>query len=569
MTHISDIVQPWRDAIQAISDQASTTLTDFQDSERRFRYAGDELIKNNGVGTFQGQGAQAFQQIFVLNDGQSMLINAKFNDFCMASNLLVSQIDALTSQFELENCPRYYQVEGLAQLGDYQYHEQFWYDIGWGSIPVYDVDEVIPTLMNSFLTYVDLNTLLDSVNMSSTIYVATNWGCDQIFSEIEKQYQDWLSNVNHPDPQKLAESADAFRRLIQNATDNMNSVLMDWASALYQLVQTYTQEVEAAARINQPTVGDFIYESNMGSYSNQNVLIWPLPNGGYMIMIKGGDPAADLQAIKNYFGTTTGIKATIMGYGDEGVKTAQQLITDGSLPVSLENAILIGNQDAFNELQPGDARLNYVEYMLPTQEQSQKLGGLTKEQWTLAIVTGLVALALGSPELIGAAGAEEVAAGGAEATSVAKVFQEQFGDLSKEKLVEYAAALGYNVTNPDQAAADLVNYVKANNTGTTIAGMDANGKPIFIPTYQYVQQKLALGNTVPNPGVQPTAAEGGVGPFRVTYTINDSPTLSSSPALNTQSVLDPTQYDFGNTGYTGTNVVTVPQGPVLPPSTGG
>jgi len=548
VTSLSQLLQPWTDALNDLSSSAQNNLNLCTTSLTTFQNNCKVLVGDNTL-VFQGLGAKAFDNLSTLNQGKSMLVNAKMNDFYNASHNLASEITNLNSQYELGN-GRYYNDGGGGFPNPIIY--QF--------VGNMDYDDILKVLMDGFLTNTSVDSILNPNTISSTISAGTQIGLNQMTNKIDAAYQALAGNFKlgpTEDPhdhsgwkERLSQIKQDYQtalEIVQGLTTNMNTQLEQWALALNALASQYAQEVSDAAQMDRATVADYIYEANQPAYAHQNVLIWPLPNGGLFIMIRGGDPQADEQVIKNYLATygqqgKTPL-VTIMGY-EGGMGTAQQIITDSQNPSSfldfqVVNAIMVGDQNKLPDQQtPG---INYVDYALnPDEKKAWSFLGLNEEQVITMGVTTLVSLALEQPEL------------------VEGEFASVFGKLGTEKLVEYATSLGFNASESGgETPAQYLIQWSANHNQDQI--QLPNGK--WMPMQDYVQQQISQG------GLKPLSIQGVNHRFDYTYTVpeeaNMKQDLTKSSYLGSQFILDPNAMNQIKEG-----VVTLPPITNLPPTGG-
>lgn len=545
---LADLVQPWVDALNDLSSSASNNLKLCNDSLTTFQNNCKVLVGDNTM-TFQGLGAQAFENAYTLNEGHSMLVNAKIHDFYNASHNLVGEVQNLASQYELGTGIYY-------NDGSDNFPNPTIYDFV-GSM---DYDDILRVLMDGFLTTTSIDAILKPNSISGTISAGTQIGLNQMTKKIDANYQTMLDPLTTQRNQyskgdndynyfqgridELNQRHQTAHLIVQGLTTNMNTQLETWAVALYGLAQQYLQEVLDAGQIDKPTISDYIYESTLPAYAGQNVLIWQLPNGGLFIMIKGGDPNADEQIIKNYLalygqqGQTPNV--TIMGY-EGGMGTAQQIIDDSKNPnkfldINIVNAYMVGDQNKLpNNQTPG---VNYVDYSIPPEDQkSWSFLGLNGEQVVTMAVTAIVTLALDQPELL-------------EGEFVAV-----FGKLGVEKMTEYAIALGFNASDSGgESAAQYLTQWTVNHNQDQI---QVNGH--WISMQAYVQQQISQGGTAP------LSVNGVKHVFQYNYTVPDESNFNrnfnNSAYLGSQFVLDPTAMSKSTEG-----VVTVPPMTNLPPS---
>lgn len=545
---LSELLQPWVSALNEMSAVAqknlqlcNQSLTTFQNNCKAL--TGDMTL------SFQGLGARAFENLATLNEGHSMEVNAKIHDFYNASNNLTGEIQSLTNQYELGNMR--YENDGGSLFPNpviYQFVGSLSYD------------DILRKLMEGFLSTTSVDALLDPGRIYATITAGTQVGLNQMTTMIDEAFQGYLNPLKRAltaDPgnksywqgriDELTQEYHTSLEIVQGLTTNMNNELGKWGLALNGLAMQYAQEIADAAKIDQPTVADFLYESTLPPYAHQNVLIWQLPAGGLFIMVKGGDPGADEQIIKNYLARYgqpgSPPRVTIMGYQD-GISTAQKIIEDSQDPssflsIQVINAIMAGNQDKQSfEPVPG---INYVDYSFaPEDKKAWSLLGLNEEQVVTMGVTTLVALALDQEELLGG-----------DITTV-------LGKLGTEKLAEYATALGFNASDAggETPAQYLIDWATKHNQ-EQIELPDKS----WVPMQVYVQQQLSRGSSTP------LALNGLNHRFDYTYTLpnedNLNQDLNNSAYLGSQFVLDPVAMSKVKDG-----VVTLPPMTNLPPSNG-
>jgi hypothetical protein len=428
---------------------------------------------------FQGLGARAFENLSTLNEGHSMEVNAKLHDFYNASNNLAGEIESLTKPYELGNIR--YDNDGGGGFPNpviYQFVGSLSYD------------DILHKLMGGLLSTTSIDALLNPGSLPATIAAGTQVGLNQMNNMIEEAFQGRLNPLRRElaaDPgnksywqgriDELTQEYHTSLEIVQGLTTNMNSQLEQWGLALNGLAMQYAQEIAAAAKIDQPTVADFLYESTLPPYAHQDVLIWQLPGGGLFILVKGGDSGADEQIIKNYLARYgqpgSAPQVTIMGYQD-GMSAAQKIIEDAQNPdsflsIQVINAIMVGKQDEQSfEPVPG---INYVDYAFaPEDKKAWSLLGLNEEQVVTMGVTTLVALALDQEELLGG--------------DISTVL----GNLGTEKLAEYATALGFNASDAggETPAQYLIQWATRHNQ-EQIQLPDGS----WVPMQAYVQQQLS------------------------------------------------------------------------------
>jgi len=80
VTSLSQLLQPWTDALNDLSSSAQNNLNLCTTSLTTFQNNCKVLVGDNTL-VFQGLGAKAFDNLSTLNQGKSMLVNAKMNDF--------------------------------------------------------------------------------------------------------------------------------------------------------------------------------------------------------------------------------------------------------------------------------------------------------------------------------------------------------------------------------------------------------------------------------------------------------------------------------------------------------
>lgn len=545
---LAQLLQPWTDALNDLSSSAKQNLQMCNQSLTTFQNHGKALIGDTTL-SFQGLGAKAFANLSTLNEGHSMLINAKIHDFYNASSNLLSEIQGLTSQYEVGNGR--YENDGGGGFPNptiYQFVGNMTYD------------DILHTLMDGFLTTTAVDSLMDPSTIQGSVHSGVQVGLNKMISKINTSYQTnplKQELTQHPDElnkdngywkgrlDQLTQEYHTSIQIVQGLAKNMETQLDAWAFGLYELAKQYAQEVTDAAQINRPTVSDFIYESSQPTFANAPVLIWQLPNGGLYIMVKGGDAGKDEQLIKDYLAQYgqdgKAPPVTIMGYQD-GAPVAQQIINDaqftggnqnpnGILSINIINAVMVGNQDQMPKNQTPD--VNYVDYYVtPEEKKAWSFLGLNEEQAVTMGVTTVVALALDQPELL-------------EGDVVAV-----FGKLGAEKLVEYATALGFNAADsgdPQAAAQYLIQWANDHNQDI----ITVNGQQI--PMRTYVQQQLISGNlkTLPQGGPKTN--------IQYAYDVPDVKDFNNSSYLGEQFVLDPVGMSQLNNG-----AVTVPAIPNFP-----
>lgn len=549
MGTLLQMVEPWLGALNAMASAASAALQNYSNSETTFSQHCAQLVGDSNM-SFQGLGATAFYNLSRANEGSSMMVNAKIHDFYNASHNLHTQIEDLCNQYDDINSAGYW--TGLVgPNGSDIYLRDFLEEYPSSNLLL----DIVQKFRDSFAAHAALDDVLSPVNMEGAIFGGTNWARGELITKINHHYQTTRQRMQADSlsAQEIPQFDQRFQDvlyLIQTLQTNVDNQLQAWAAGLYTLTMTYYQEVLDASKIDQPTVADFVYESSLPQFANSPVLIWQLPDGSLFIMIKGGDQKTDEDLIRQYFaryGIPNGTKVTIMGYKD-GMGTAQAIIKqsvepdqtsnpDDLLPFTAINAIMLG--DPKNLPDWGNLPVNYIDYSTTPENGENKPGtflGLTKEQLILMTLTGVAAVALGSPELL------------------AGEFVAVFGDLAEEKLMDYAVTLGYNAANPEGQTPQEYLYNKLKSTqGTLIDG---------IPQASYFQQQISMGNTYPRDLA--TSHQ----PIRFLYTLPDEPGAKSdytnNAYLGSQFVLDPTGMSKLNEG-----AVTIPtiDNP-LPPSTG-
>ena len=550
---LAELLQPWTDALNNLSGSAKKNLDMCSQSLTTFENHCQTLIGDTTL-VFQGLGAKAFANLAALNKGHALLVNAKIHDFSNASRNLLSDIQGLTSQYEVSN-PRYENDGGGGFPNPVIY--QF---TGGMSYP-----DMLHTLMDGFLTTTSMDALLDPRGIRATIHDGIQVGLHHLIDKITTGYQ--TLPVVHDElqmtPDQLHSNDGYFYwdlrkhkteyhtsiEIVQGLARNMETQLETWALALYELAKQYAQEVSDAAQINRPTVSDFIFEASQPAFANQSVLIWQLPNGGLFIMVKGGHKHHDEQLIKDYLKNVPDRKVplvTILGYQD-GILAAQQIINDAQfqgdqpnhknpnaiLSINIINAIMVGNQSDIPG-EPTDSPVNYINYSLnPEEKKVWSLLGLNEEQAITMGVTTVVALVLDQPELM--------------AGDIAAVL----GKVGAEKLTEYALALGFNAAdsgNPQAAAQYLIDWTKNHNVEKVTL---SDGQTMPYPAYVGLQLS----------GQHPLKIVGRS--FDHTYALPNEPNLQKdfgkSAYLGEQFVLDPVGMKQVEDG-----VVTIPAIPKFP-----
>jgi hypothetical protein len=550
MATLSSMVEEWISALNAAASAASIALQMDTKSTTTFHNNCAQLIGNNL--SFQGLGAKAFENLYTLNEGHAQMAQAKVHDFYNATNNLSKQIEEITSLYDNLNDPGYY--TSLSRYGGEIMLQRFLPNLTSGDIYI----EILQRLRDSFLQHAQLDDVLDPVNMSSTIDLATNWERGNLMSQVEDHYQTVLQGMkndlkNNPHESlaqyqipQLNQDYDTVRWAVQTLVDNMNAQLSSWALALRTLTMTFYSEVLAASKVDQPTVADIIYEFSLPQYADSPVLIYQLSNGGLLIAIKGGTKQGDEQLIRNYiaqyYGDEQNIpQVTILGY-QEGTSVAQEIIQESVgpdanslLPFKVVNAIMIGEKLPDS----GTLPINYIDYSLTPNEQKKPWWHLTTEQVTLMTLTAIGAVVLESPELL------------------AGEFTTVFGSLAKDKLMEYAVTLGYNAEHPEDGKTPqeyLYDQLLANNKSTVPVGTNQ-----YEPLRQYIQDQISQGNTYPIDLGKVKQ------PYAFTYPLNEEPGLkqglSNDAYLGSQFILDPNEMSKINEG-----AVTIPT--LSPPSTG-
>ena len=250
---LANLLQPWTDALNDLIIAASNNHHYCDDSTDDsadgslywFERDCNELVGDSTV-PFQGLGAQAFNNVFLLNVDQARVINGKIQDFQNASHDLLTSIQSLNAQYELQPDRGIYWNAGPGQdpwsTAISQFLDNFFNDNNY----------VLSKLMDGFLTTTAIDDLLkpgvDStfVTVSSGVQI----GVDQITREINSNYQKRTGDSpTGYDTQRHQDALD----LLHGFANNMISQLMQWADDLYAYAQTYLGKIVDAGNIQELT----------------------------------------------------------------------------------------------------------------------------------------------------------------------------------------------------------------------------------------------------------------------------------------------------------------------------
>lgn len=529
MATFRDFLANFLSALDDACKRAESLHTAIASSAKNFYTTGEQLN-----GNIEGKGADAFFNIFALNNERCELLLAKLNDYYNASSSLSKGIEEVTQPYD-----------------DLRIYNPSQYDSAMNMSPYLDPHQVVRQLRDGFVAHANLDDILNQGLAELSIFEALNPTRNQLMDQIDAAFQPGIetahkalqyvqaggdnNDISHAQSElnKLQGQHDFQRQMVQDLVNNMQSQLQDWSFKLSLLIQTYISETNAAAKVDQITLADLIYEANLPQNANVDVFIQQLPNGGLLIIIKGGNADQIENSIRQYLqdygyaGQNPPI--TIVGYGN-GESVAQAIIKDAQtpgkhLPFKVANAIMVGS----NLPDPTGIPANYFGYQTMPEDTKRPWWQLTGEQYTIMAVTLLLAIPTEGASIMWS---------GEEITG-ATILQAA-GTLGADKIQEYAVAMGYNSAHPDlQSEADflaqkLKNYRDYTNN---ISVSDDGGKTIM--SIQDYYEKHSDGSGIPLNDSRLQKYYKGVVILPEEVGLNTT-TLTNDAYLGTQFIPDPT-----------------------------
>lgn len=486
MATLHDFLSSFLSGLDDLCQQATDLHTVITDSAKNFYNTGEQLN-----GNIVGRGADAFFNVFALNNRRCELLIAKANDYYSAADSLRKGLKEVTSSYDSYS---QYRV-----LPDFATATQ---DTNYYLTPM----EIWERLRTAFATNANLDDVVNQSTAISAIAEPLNAERDQILREFDAIFQKSegpMSKILKVDPvnfdvqQQLTDlqnQQSAIHDHVQLIVTNMQDRLQQWAFELDILLRTFINEVSAAANVDQITVSDLIYEANLPQNANADLIIEQLPNGGLLVIVKGGDARQIEIDIRNFISdygyAGQDVPITIMGY-DKGESVAQTIIKDvhdpaNMLPFQITNAIMVGS----NLPDPTGMPVNYASYQTKPVEPKQPWWKLTKEQYAIMGLTLLLAIPTEGASM---------ALVGEEITGEAIV--QAAGKLGMDKISEYAVALGYNSTHHDvQSEADFLAQKIKNypNYLNDTALSDDGGKTVMSATEYRIKHNGFINYKDPN-----------------------------------------------------------------------
>ncbi|HEU5382796.1 MAG TPA: hypothetical protein VFV38_45900 [Ktedonobacteraceae bacterium] len=260
---LADLLEPWTDTLDDLYAAAASnykycdgppdgSLYTFEKHCDRLVGASDVWFQESGAQgvPFQGLGAQAFNNVYLLNVDQAGVINGKIQDFQNASHDLLTSIQSLNAQYELRPDGGIYWNAGSGYDPWKQVISQFLDN------PMHDNNYVLSTLMDGFLTNTAIDDLLKPGEDSTFLTVSSGVqiGVDQITREINSSYQTQAHRKDTgTSPSDLGTQHQEALDMLHGFANNMISQVMQWANELYALAQTYLGKVIDAGNIPELT----------------------------------------------------------------------------------------------------------------------------------------------------------------------------------------------------------------------------------------------------------------------------------------------------------------------------
>lgn len=481
MASLHDFLSYFVSGLDDLCKQASDLHTTADNSAKTFYSTGEQLN-----GSIEGKGADAFFNVFALNNQRCQLLIDKANDYYNAADALRKGLDEVTDPYD-------------------DYHNSknglMWrLDAGGEQYTNMTAREIWERLRTAFATNANLDNLINQSTAAAAISGPLNAERDQILREIDSHFREPEDSLNKTlkevpdkdDPthqnadnllRQLQDQKSAAHSRVQTIVNDLQTNLEEWSLSLTALVQTFINEVNTAAKIDKYTISDLIYEANLPQNANTPVIIEQLPNGGLLVLVKGGNKEqveGDIQQFLHdhgYSGQNPSI--TLIGYGN-GEAVAQQVaqdaharMQDGSklapLPFQITQIVMVGN----NLPDPDGLPSNYIAYQTMPEEDKRPWYEPTPEQTAIMGLTLLLAIPTEGGSLL---------LEGEEITG--SVIIQAAGKEGVTKIEEYAVALGYNSTHPelqseaDFLAAHLKNY---GHFGNQITFSVNGGKTVLTP----------------------------------------------------------------------------------------
>lgn len=476
MASLHDFLSYFLSGVDDLCKQLTDLHTTAAHSAKQFYDTGFRLTDN-----ITGQGADAFFNVFALNNRQCQLLIDKVNDYYNAADAFRKGLTEVTSPYD--------------DYHDTVYHLMWTLDATGEQYTNMTAREIWDRLRAAFVSNASLDDVVNQNTAQAAIAGPLNTERDQILQEINGNFQpveDELTSRIKVTPNdanstyqlsQLRDQQSAANNRVQMIVTNLQTNLENWSLELTRLLQTFINEIEVAAKttkLDQITVSDLIYEANLPQNTNKNVLIEQLPDGGLIVLVKEGNAGQienDIQQFLSdhgYAGQNPAV--TIMGYrGGESV--AEQIVQDaynrlqnGSpLPFHITNTIMVGS----NLPDPTGLPGNYIAYQTMPVEKQRPFYELTPEQYAIMGLTLLLAIPTEGGSLL---------LDGEEITG--SMILQAAGKEGVSKIEEYAVAMGYNSTHPDtQSEADfLAHHLKnyPNYTNQISFSVDG-GKHVLSP----------------------------------------------------------------------------------------